>query len=325
MREAIALGIDISKAKFDARLEVNGKAKKQQFANSPDGYKKLVAWLKFLKVERVHACMEATGTYGEGLAEYLYTLGHAVSVVNPARIKGHAQSQMKRHKTDELDAEVIRHFCETQTPELWHPVKPEIKELRSLVRRRDDLVSMRTQESNRLQSGSLSDGVRKSIEALLEHLEQQIAELENQIQEHIDQHPELKHQVDLITSIPGLGHHTAIKLVAELMDIAGYADARSLAASVGVTPAQHRSGTSVKGTSHISKVGNGTLRGALWWPAVSAMRFNPVIQNFTKTLRKAKKHNFAIIIAVIRKLLHLVYGVIKNNTPFDPYWATSLA
>lgn len=325
MSEEVALGIDIAKEKFDVRLEVQGKAKKQQFANNPDGYKKLDAWLKGLKVERVHACMEATGTYGEALAEYLHALGHPVSVVNPARIKGHAQSQMKRHKTDELDAEVIRHFCETQKPELWHPVSPEIKELRSLVRRRDDLVVMRTQESNRLQSGEITGGVRKSIELMLEHLEQQISELENQIQEHINQHPDLKHQVDLITSIPGLGQRTAIKLVAELMDIAGYADARSLAASVGVTPSQHRSGTSVNGTSHISKIGNGTLRGALWWPAVSAMQHNPIIRDFVKTLRKAKKHNFAIIIAVIRKLLHLVYEVIKNDAPFDPNWITSKA
>ncbi|HPH94994.1 MAG TPA: hypothetical protein PKW33_02500 [Anaerolineaceae bacterium] len=77
--------------------------------------------------------------------------------------------------------------------------------------------------------------------------------------------------------------------------------------------------------SHISKVGNGSLRGALWWPAVSAMRYNPVIQSFVKPLRKAKKHNSAIIIAVIRKPLHLVYGVIKHNTFFDPDWAASKA
>jgi transposase len=325
MNKEIALGIDIAKEKFDVRLEVNSKAKKRQFANSQEGYEKLVAWLEQLGVEQVHACMEATGTYGEALAEYLYNLGNKVSVVNPARIKGHAQSQMKRHKTDELDAEVIRHFCETQEPEAWEPVKEEIKVLRSLVRRRDDLVLMHTQETNRLQSGELVEGVRSSVEQMLGHLEKQISELEHQIEDHIDQHPDLKHQVELITSIPGIGQRTAIKLVAELKDIGEYTDARSLAASVGVTPSQHKSGSSVNGTTRISKVGNGALRGAMWWPAVSAMQHNPVIRNFVKTLRKAKKHNFAIIIAVIRKLLHLVYGVIKNNSPFDPNWATSKA
>jgi len=325
MNKEIALGIDIAKEKFDVRLEVNGKAKKRQFSNSQDGFEKLAAWLKQLGVEDVHACMEATGTYGEALAEYLYHLGQKVSVVNPARIKGHAQSQMKRHKTDELDAEVIRHFCETQEPEAWEPVKEEIKILRSLVRRRDDLVLMRTQETNRLQSGELVEGVRSSVEQMLGHLEKQIAELEHQIEEHIDQHPDLKHQTELITSIPGIGQRTAIKLVAELKDIGEYTDARSLAASVGVTPSQHKSGSSVNGASHISKVGNSTLRGAMWWPAVSAMQHNPIIRDFVKTLRKAKKHNFAIIIAVIRKLLHLVYGVVKNDSPFDPNWATTKA
>jgi transposase len=193
------------------------------------------------------------------------------------------------------------------------------------VRRRDDLVLMHTQETNRLQSGELVEGVRSSVEQMLGHLEKQITELEHQIEEHIDQQPDLKHQVELITSIPGIGQRTAIKLVAELKDIGEYTDARSLAASVGVTPSQHKSGSSVNGTTRISKVGNGALRGAMWWPAVSAMQHNPVIRNFVKTLRKAKKHNFAIIIAVIRKLLHLVYGVIKNNSPFDPNWATSKA
>ena len=91
MEENLALGIDIAKEKFDVRVEVGGKAKKKQFANSPDGYMQLSDWLKHVGIEQVHACMEATGTYGEALAEYLYSLGHTVSVVNPARIKGHAQ------------------------------------------------------------------------------------------------------------------------------------------------------------------------------------------------------------------------------------------
>lgn len=325
MTELVALGIDLAKAKFDVRLAHQGKAKKKPFPNTAQGYAELAAWLTHLGVGRVHACMEATGTYGEALAEYLYGLGHTVSVVNPARIKGHAQSQLKRHKTDEVDAEVIRHFCATQHPEAWEPLKPEIKVLRSLLRRIDDLTAMQTQERNRLQAGMLPEAVQTSVVQMLTYLETQIADLQRQIQAHLDQHPDLRQQVTLITSIPGLGPQTATKLVAELQDIAGYADARSLAASVGVTPAHYRSGSSVAGASHISKVGNGPLRGALWWPAIAAMQHNPVIQTFVARLRQAKKHNFAIILAVIRKLLHLVYGVIKHKMPFDPHWVLSKA
>lgn len=318
--EPVALGIDIAKAKFDVSIEVKGKVKKKQFPNTPTGYTSLTAWLKQLGVGEVQACMEATGTYGEALAEYLHAAGRVVSVVNPARIKGHAQSQMKRHKTDALDAEVIRHFCQTQQPEPWQPPKPEIKALRAMIRRLDDLHLVRTQEANRLQSGVTEWVVRESIEAMIAHIDQQIAELEQRIDAHLNEHPDIAHQAKLIESIPGIGHRTAIKLIAEFMDIASYDDARSLAASVGVTPSHYESGTSVKGRSHISKVGNSALRGALWWPTVSAMQHNPIIAAFSKKRRSTHMHNFAIIIAAMHKLLRLVYGVIKNGKPFDAHW-----
>lgn len=323
----IAMGIDMAKDTFDVRVEVGGKAKKKQFDNTPGGYAKLSQWLEQLGLGRVHACMEATGRYAEGLAEYLYGAGHTVSVVNPARIKGHAQSQMRRSKTDEVDAEVIRHFCHTQRPEAWTPPSPEIKALRALVRRLDDLQDLRTQEANRLHSLGQDDGdgagarlVRASIESMLASLDQQIADLQRHIHDHIDRHPDLAHQVALITSIPGLGEATAAKLLAECINIAGFDDARSLAAWAGVTPTTHRSGTSVRGKSRMSKVGNASLRGALYWPAISAMRHNPVIIAFIQPMRKARKNTMAIIVAVMRKLLHLVYGVIKNDAPFDPFW-----
>lgn len=324
MEERPALGIDIAKEKFDTRIKVNGKEKKKRFDNTPSGQVKLSEWLTHLGVAQVHACLEATGTYGEALAEYLYAAGHTVSVVNPARIKGYAQSQMKRHKTDDLDAEIIRHFCETQHPPAWQPTAPEIKALQAMVRRLDDLIQLRTQEHNRQQSGVTSPIVQASIEHMLQHIDQEITQLQQQIDDHVDQHPDLTHQVELITSIPGLGARTAIKLIAEFKAIAGYTSARSLAASVGVTPAHRQSGTSLHAHPKISKIGNAALRGALWWPAVSAMKHNPIIIDLVKRLRKAGLHNFAIIVAVIHKLLHLVYGVIKNDAPFDPDWHPKL-
>lgn len=327
----VAVGVDIAKDTFDASVEVNGKIKHKQFSNTPSGYTKLEQWLGHLKLGLVHACVEATGQYGEGLAEHLHAQGHTVSVVNPARIKGHAQSQMRRSKTDTLDAEVIRHFCHTQRPEAWTPPSPEIKALRALTRRLDDLQDLRTQESNRLHSlgagiGADTSGtrvVRASIMQLLASLDQQIAELQQHIRDHIDQHPDLAHQVALIESIPGLGQHTAAKLLAEFGNIASFEDARSLAAWAGVTPTTYQSGTSVRARSHMSKVGNTAVRSALYWPAVSAMQHNPVVMAFVQRLRKAHKPNMAIIVAVMRKLLHLVYGVIKNNVPFDPLWSAS--
>jgi transposase len=121
------LGIDIAKVKFDCALLVNEKFKHKVFKNNPEGYAELSAWLTKLGVSLVHACMEATGIYGEELATFLHNAGHTVSVVNPARIKGFAQSMARRTKTDKVDAKVIAHFCQALQPVPWSPPAPTIR------------------------------------------------------------------------------------------------------------------------------------------------------------------------------------------------------
>ena len=143
------LGIDISKATFDVMLLHQGRSTHAVFANTRQGYGKLRHWLKKQGVRQMHACMEATGVYGDGLAEYLYGQGHTVSVVNPTRIKKYAESQLQRNKTDKSDATVIADFCRTQQVDLWSPPEPAVRELRELVRHLEDLHQMPTQEQNR--------------------------------------------------------------------------------------------------------------------------------------------------------------------------------
>ncbi len=144
------LGIDIAKQKFDAALLVNGKTKHKTCKNSAEGFEALNLWLQKQGIQKLHACMEATGNYGEDLAIYLHDAGHIVSIVNPARIKGFAQSELVRTKTDKLDAALIARFCLAMKPGPWIPPAPEIRSLRALVRRVDSLVDMRTQEKNRI-------------------------------------------------------------------------------------------------------------------------------------------------------------------------------
>jgi transposase len=103
----VVLGIDIAKQKFDAALLVDGKTKHKACKNSAEGFETLMLWLEKQGIRKVHACLEATGNYGEDLAIYLHEAGHIVSVVNPARIKGFAQSELIRTKTDKLDAALI--------------------------------------------------------------------------------------------------------------------------------------------------------------------------------------------------------------------------
>lgn len=318
------LGIDISKLKFNVCLiKPGGKLRHKVFPNTSPGFEQLTEWLSRQSVERVHACLEATGTYGEALSLFLHQASHTVSVVNPAAIKAFAQSRLSRTKTDRVDAELIARFCQAQTPPVWTPLPPELRELQALVRRLESLIEMRVMEENRLSSGITVDSVRQSVEELLNHLNEQIRRTEELIRSHINNHPGLKRQRELLDSIPGIAETTAALLLSEVTDIKQYRSARQVAAYAGLVPRERRSGSSVRGRTRLSKIGNARLRRALYWPAITALRCSPFFQAWAEGLRQRGKCKMSVICAVMRKLVHLAYGVLKTGKPFDPEWAKS--
>lgn len=314
------LGIDIAKATYQVTLVLgSGRALQAQFANTPEGFVELTRWLKRHHAPRVHAGLEATGRYGEDLTLLLHDAGHRVSVLNPAQVRAYARSQLRRTKTDAVDAAVIADFVRTQTPEPWTPPAPELRELRALVRHRDALVQARVQEANRLEALPPAEAVIQLIEAHLAFLDDQLAQVEAQIRAHIDRHPDLRDQADLLRSIPGVGPTLSALLVA--LNLPRFADARAVSAHAGLSPAQRQSGTSVRGRAHLSKVGDARLRQALYLPALAALRFNPVIQALAERLRARGKAKLVIVGAAMHKLLVLAYGVLKSGRPFDPDFA----
>jgi len=132
------------------------------------------------------------------------------------------------------------------------------------------------------------------------------------------QHPDLKRQRDLLTSIPGLGDLSAAKLLAEFRDIRHFQDVRQLVAFAGLNPQQRQSGSSVRDYPHLSNMGRASLRAALYMPALTAMRYNPILRAFADRLRQRGLRGKAVVTAVMRKLLHLIYGILKSGQPFDP-------
>ena len=311
------LGIDIAKAKFQvALLLADGKLRYKSCPNTLAGVQQLTEWLHRQQVTRVHACLEATGTYGDALAAWLHDAGHVVSVVNPAVMHGYARSQLARSKTDRIDAALIARFTATQQPPAWTPPALEIRQLQALVRRLDALPGMRTQEANRLAAGVAVDAVRASIEAVLANLDAQIAHVQQLIRQHLDQHPGLRSQRDLLITIPGIGEATAAVLIAELFD-KRYASARQAAAFAGLVPRHIESG-SLRGRSRLSKVGPGRLRKALYVPAVTALRWNPTIRAVRARLHAAGQPTMVIIGAAMRKLIPLAYGVLKTRRAYEP-------
>jgi transposase len=307
------LGLDLAKLKFNAcLLRAGGKPRHKVFPNTASGFAQLSEWLGQQGAGRVHACMEATGTYGDVLAAYLHEAGHTVSRVNPAAVKAYAQSHLSRTKNDRVDAALIAAFCAERRPPAWEPPAPELRELQALVRRLESLVGMRTMEENRLSSGIAVAAVRASVEELLAHLSEQIRKTEALIRSHIDSHPSLKQQSGLLDSIPGIGEAMAAALLAEVPDIKQYKSARRVAAFAGLVPRERQSGSSVRGRVR--------LRKALYFPAVTALRCSPFFQRWAEGLRQRGKSKMAVIGAAMRKLIHLAYGVLKTGKPFDPEW-----
>lgn len=311
-----AVGIDVAKRTLAVDVILpTGKHRQKACANSASGHAELVRWLSRHTVAPVIIGMEATGGYQEAVALALHDAGYAVSVLNPSAIAAYGASQLRRAKTDPTDAALIADFMRTQRPPAWTPLPLETRQLQALVRRLDALLEMRTQETNRLELAAAV--VRPSIAATVAHLDAQITAVKRQIADHIDQHPTLRAQADLVQSIPGIGATTAALVIAEL-DLKRFTDARQLAAFVGLVPRVRQSGTSLRGRGALSKLGAGRVRKALYFPAIAAVRFNPILVRFAARLRAAGKPRMVIIAAVMRKLLHQIYGVLRSGQRFDP-------
>jgi len=316
------LGIDVSKATLDvALIKDQKKPRHKVFANTATGHQQLLRWLQDNEAHPVHACLEATGTYGEAAALALHEADHTASVVNPAQVYHFAQTRLCRTKTDKVDAQSIAKFCQMYQPPTWTPPAPKTRTLQALVRRLDSLLEMQTTEKNRFAAGSNSQEVNTSIQSVLAFLEREIAAIKAQIREHIDSHPDLKEQRDLLTSIPGIAHTSAAAILAELGEVSQFAGGRQVAAFAGLVPKIRQSGSSVRGRAMLSKRGSSRLRHSLYFPAMTALRCNPLLRALRERLLEKGKAKMLILGAAMRKLLVIAYGVLRSGKPFDPNFA----
>jgi transposase len=317
------LGIDIAKQKFDVALLVDGKTKHKACKNSAEGFENLMLWLEKQGIQKVHACLEATGNYGEDLAIYLHEAGHIVSIVNPARIKGFGQSELIRTKTDRIDAALIARFCLAMKPEPWIPPSPEIRTLRALVRRADSLIDMRSQEKNRISTAH--ESVTFLIKEHIAYLDQEIEKIRKQIAELIEHDPNLKQKKDLLDSIPGLGKVTIPTILAELDDLEKFTHVREVVAFIGLAPKETLSGSSIKGKPRLCKIGHTRLRKALYMPALVSIQCNPVMIAFYNRLKEKGKNGKVIVCAIMRKLVHIIFAILKSGKKYDPNYKPASA
>jgi len=313
------IGVDIAKLKFDAACLVGGKYKHKTFTNNETGFVAFITWfLPLCGDTKPLVCMEATGSYSLPLADFLVAQGHAVSLVNPAKIHAFAKSELSRAKTDKADAKLIARYALTMQPPLWTPPPANIRELQALVRRVEHLLEMIRMERNRRDTANAK--VIGSIDTVLETLEAELEATRKAIGNHTDKHPDLKSRADLLSTIPGIGKASIAHLLVALSGHHGFTSAKQVVAFAGLAPALRQSGQ-WSGNTHIAKSGDALLRKALYMPALCALRFNPAIRAFSQRLKANGKNGKAVACAAMRKLIHIAFGVLKSGKPFDPNYA----
>jgi transposase len=319
-----ALGIDVSKLTFDAALLVaDGESLSAKFPNTPAGFERLAAWLEKNGGAGAPACLEATALHWKALATWLHEGGAVVSACNPLAIHAYAGAQLKRNKTDESDALLIARYGAKEEPRPWRPLDPAYDALRELFRRRDQLRATIGAERNRLGAGYQHAEVLESIRETIEALERQAAKLEARMEAHVRADARLSAQRKLLRTIPGIGPVAALAILSELGDLTRFDDARQVAAFAGLTPGEHRSGTSVFGSNAITRMGSSRLRRVLYMAAVSASTVDAEAAALVHRLVAPGESQRPGLVAVMHRLLRLAYGVLKSGRPYDPELARS--
>ena len=322
MKKMLFVGIDISADELVVAVERDGELLPvTSFENDTPGHRKLIRWLT--KSRRpVRVCLEATGVYGFDLSLALHrTKGVEVMVANPRAIKDFAGAFLQRSKTDALDAVVLLEFVKRMPFQVWQAPPVEIQQLRAVSRRITALTKNMAMEKNRLHASDHSEELTKftrdDIASHVEYLAQSIRRLGEEAVAMIRQSPELSRRFDHLVSVKGIAQASATQILAELAVLPGDMTSRQWVAHAGLDPRQHDSGTSIHKPARVSKAGNKYLRSALYMPALVAVRHEPNVRAFYEKLIARGKKPLQAIVAVMRKLLHAIYGMLRNDRDFE--------
>lgn len=321
------LGVDVAKNKLDVALLLPDREqyRTKTVPNTPEGFAELCEWLGRQKVpdlSQVHLILEATGVYHEAAARWFFEAGAAVSIVNPAQTKAFGQGLAIRTKTDARDSQVLARYGALVNPPRWQPPTPAIRELNALIARLDAVEADLRREQNRQEKAAVVPMPTPVAESLTQHIDFLKAEatrLQAALHDHIDQHPGLRQDRDLLRSIPAVGEKTAQRLLA-LLQSRDFQSADQVTAFLGLVPVECQSGSSVHRRPRLSKAGAPRIRAALYMAAVVATRHNPHIQALYERLLARGKAKMAALGAAMRKLVQLAFGVLKHQQPYQAHW-----
>lgn len=312
-------GVDISKAVFDVYGSKTGHV---QFKNSEKGF---ITFLKSLPKDCL-VIMEATGYYHYRLAQFLYKQGISVSVVNPLTVKRFIQMKLAKVKTDKSDAKAICDYGKQNEIPLYTALTETQSECLQLFSLLDAYLKKQTATKNKKHGeevlGIPSKFVYGSLKRDLKHLNKEILGIETRLLELVKQ--EQQKQLTLLKSIPGIGIKTALFLIVITDGFSKFEKASQLCSYVGITPTIRVSGSSVRGRSRISKVGNRKLRNVLFLCAFSACKHNKACREIYERITNKGKSKKLALIAVSNKLLKQAFAIAKSGLPYDENFVSKL-
>jgi transposase len=321
-KQTIYIGVDVGKDELWAVVE--GK-RPRKFSHSATGIRALHRWVyRNNQSPNLHFCLEATGVYSQHLAVRLDQYKDAtVSIVNPAQIAAYAKAQLRRTKTDQVDARVILSFAQTQQPPIWSPPTHELEQLYTLRSHADAIEAELQQWNNRIhahsfRSKNLTKSVRTSCNKIQRVLKRELARIEQAMEELIATSDRLADNRDLLCSIPGIAEHSATKILAYGRDQFTIRNRKQLTAHAGLAPREQTSGSSVRGKTRIAKQGDRRLRTALFMPTLVGIRFNPILKEYYQRLVNKGKLKKVALVACMRKLLMMIQAILISRKTFNP-------
>lgn len=307
----VFVGVDVSKDTLDIAQYPSGRLH-GTFPNSEVGFQQLLA--KLPPPGQCLVVVEHTGGYQTDLVVFLVTAQHVVSAVNPATVRHYAKAVGVLAKTDRLDAAAIARFAHDVRPRPVEKLSEKQVELDLLIGRRRQLSELKTTETNRL-SQARSDSVRRSVEAVVSLLTEQLKKIDCELSDLLKSDDEWKGKSDLLQSVPGVGPNTATTLIAEVPEL-GKLNRQEIASLVGVAPFNRDSGC-YRGKRSIHG-GRAQVRKVLYMAALVASRKNPVLKTFADRLRQSGKPPKVILTACMRKLLIILNAMVHTNTHWKP-------
>lgn len=325
------VGVDVAQATLVLAVWVNGQALRlDDCANTPEGFVALARQLDQAQhrygTTGMHLIVEPTGGYELALASFALAQGWTVSRPNPAQVREWARGRGYRAKTDRVDGRMLAHYGAEAHPPRWQPLPAELGELELLLRRKEDLEQLLRQERNRQhalgQRPGVPEAVGRSLERVIGALEQELAELEQTIKRHVQQHAELRESAKRLLSVPGIGSKNVLWVLVLLARFStltdGKGEAKGLVAYAGLDPQPFDSGTSVHKRASISRKGNRSMRRRLFLGALGGVRGQNVLRTFYGRLVGRGKPKKAALIAAARKILVWAWAVFRDHTTFDP-------